>query len=201
MSGSEPATTHNRMELRAVIEGLRALAEPCRVSVYSDSTYVVKAFNEERLAGWERLGWKTVNRKPVLNQDLWKELLTQVALHEVTWSWVKGHDGNIYNERADALATAACATLSPHRDQRDQADGETAAERVRALTPKHGKNNDQAEAPLSNTNAGFASLLAAYRAQLARFLRDHPTINDKAWTGESRLKGETREAFIARLLG
>ena len=113
LSGSEPKTTHNRMELRAVIEGLRALEEPCRVSVYSDSTYVVKAFKEDRLAGWERRGWKTVNRKPVLNQDLWEELLTQADLHEVTWSWVKGHDGDIYNERADALATAACATISP----------------------------------------------------------------------------------------
>jgi ribonuclease HI len=113
LSGGEPKTTQNRMELRAVIEGLRALEEPCRVSVYADSTYVVKAFTEDRLAGWVRRGWKKANRKPVLNQGLWEELLTQSDLHEVTWSWVKGHDGNIYNERADALAKAACATISP----------------------------------------------------------------------------------------
>jgi ribonuclease HI len=114
LSCSEPDTTHNRMELRAVIEGLRALKEPCRVSVYSDSEYVVKAFNEDRLAKWKRRGWKTENRKPVLNKDLWEELLTQVERHYVTWSWVKGHAGNIYNERADALATAAYASITPH---------------------------------------------------------------------------------------
>jgi ribonuclease HI len=113
LSGSESKTTHNRMELRAVIEGLRALEEPCRVSVYSDSMYVVKAFTEARLARWERRGWKTVNRTPVLNQDLWEELSAEADLHEITWSWVKGHDGDIYNERADALATAACAIVSP----------------------------------------------------------------------------------------
>jgi ribonuclease HI len=109
LSGGEPKTSQNRMELRAAIEGLRALTEPCRVSVYSDSRYVVNPFNKDWLAEWERRGWKTTKRKPVLNKDLWEELLTQAEIHEVTWSWVKGHDGNIYNERAHALATAACA--------------------------------------------------------------------------------------------
>ena len=109
LSGCEEKTTHNRMELRAVIEGLRALEEPANVAVYSDSTYVVKAFTENRLAVWQRRGWQTVNRTPVLNRDLWVELLTQTRLHDVTWSWLKGHNGDTYNERADALATAACS--------------------------------------------------------------------------------------------
>jgi ribonuclease HI len=109
LSGSERKTTNNRMELRAVIEGLRALKEPCRVSVYSDAQYIVNAFNKDWFAGWQSRGWKTVKRKPVLNKDLWEELLAQAEHHEATWAWVEGHAGNIYNERAHALAVAACA--------------------------------------------------------------------------------------------
>jgi ribonuclease HI len=82
LSGSESKTTNNRMELRAVAEGLRALTEPCRVSVYSDSRYVVNAFNKDWFAMWERNGWKTVSRKPVRNKDLWEELRTQIPLLE-----------------------------------------------------------------------------------------------------------------------
>jgi ribonuclease HI len=110
LSGGEPKTTNNRMELRAVIEGLRALKEPCRVSVFSHSQYVVKAFNEDWFAGWERRGWTKVNRRPVRNKDLWEELRIQAEHHAVTWEWVEGHAGSIYNERAHALAAAACAT-------------------------------------------------------------------------------------------
>jgi ribonuclease HI len=113
LSDGEPNTSQNRMELRAAIEGLRALTEPCRVSVVADSTYVVNPFTKGWLAEWERRGWKKANRKPVLNQHLWEELLIQVERHQVTWSWVRGHDGHAYNERAHALATAACATVSP----------------------------------------------------------------------------------------
>lgn len=107
LSGGEPKTTNNRMEQRAVIEGLRALKEPCRVEVYSDSKYVVSAFVKDWFSMWERNGWKSASRKPVRNKDLWEELLTQAEIHEVTWSWVPGHTGNVYNERAHALATAA----------------------------------------------------------------------------------------------
>lgn len=101
--GGEAATTNNRMELRAAIEGLRALREPCAVTLTTDSTYVMKGVTEW-LAGWKRRGWRTAARKPVKNADLWRELEAELARHEVSWRWVRGHSGHGDNERADALA-------------------------------------------------------------------------------------------------
>ena len=101
--GGEPVTTNNRMELTAVIEGLRALNRPCRVTLHVDSTYVMKGMTAW-LAGWKRNGWRTGDKKPVKNQDLWQALDEQVARHDVTWVWVKGHAGDPGNERADQLA-------------------------------------------------------------------------------------------------
>lgn len=106
ISGFEDATTNNRMEMLAVIEALRSLKEHCEVSLYTDSTYVMKGM-QEWLPGWKARGWKTASRKPVKNQDLWQELDRQVARHTVKWHWVKGHNGDPLNERADALAVAA----------------------------------------------------------------------------------------------
>lgn len=104
--GAEAATTNNRMELMAAIEGLRALKERCAVTLTTDSTYVMKGITEW-LEGWKRKGWKTASRKPVANADLWQRLDEQNQRHEVTWAWVKGHSGHAGNERADALANRA----------------------------------------------------------------------------------------------
>jgi len=101
--GGEAATTNNRMELVAAIEGLTALSESCEVTLTTDSTYVMKGITEW-LASWKRRGWKTASKKPVANEDLWRRLDEQVGRHTVRWQWVKGHSGHPGNERADALA-------------------------------------------------------------------------------------------------
>lgn len=101
--GGETATTNNRMELRAAIEGLRALREPCVVTLTTDSTYVMKGITEW-LAGWKQRNWRTAAKKPVKNADLWRELDGEAARHTIQWHWVKGHSGHAGNERADALA-------------------------------------------------------------------------------------------------
>lgn len=101
--GGEPDTTNNRMELRAAIEGLKALSEPCQVTLTTDSAYVKNGITSW-LAGWKAKGWKTASKKPVKNVDLWQALDEQNARHEVTWAWVKGHSGHPENERADQLA-------------------------------------------------------------------------------------------------
>ena len=103
LCGGEIVTTNNRMELTAVIEGLRALNRPCRVTLHIDSQYVMNGVTRW-MAGWKRNGWRTGAKQPVKNQDLWQELDTEVARHDVTWRWVKGHAGDPGNERADALA-------------------------------------------------------------------------------------------------
>jgi len=101
--GGEADTTNNRMELQAAIEGLRALSEPCRVTLTTDSVYVKNGITSW-LAGWKAKGWKTAARKPVKNVDLWQLLDEQNQRHDVSWQWVKGHSGHPENERADALA-------------------------------------------------------------------------------------------------
>ena len=100
-------TTNNRMELMAVIVGLEALNRPCQVEVYSDSKYVVDAFNQHWVDSWLKKNWKRGKNEPVKNVDLWKRLLAVKANHEVTFHWVKGHDGHPQNERCDELATTA----------------------------------------------------------------------------------------------
>ena len=100
-------TTNNRMELMAVIAGLEALNRPCTVEVYSDSQYVVNAFNQHWVEGWIKKNWKRGKIEPVKNVDLWKRLLAAKEPHSVTFHWVKGHDGHPQNERCDKLATTA----------------------------------------------------------------------------------------------
>ncbi len=102
--GGEPLTTNNRMELTAVLEGLRALKRPCRVRAHVDSRYVMDAFAKAWIAGWQRNGWLTAGKQPVKNRDLWEALAAEVARHEVHWVKVKGHDGVALNERVDQLA-------------------------------------------------------------------------------------------------
>ena len=105
------STTNNRMELMGVIAGLEALVKPCSVDVWSDSQYVIKAFNDHWIDGWVKRGWKKADGKPVLNEELWRRLLLAAEPHEITWHWVKGHAGHPENERCDALATAAADAL------------------------------------------------------------------------------------------
>jgi ribonuclease HI len=106
LSGHEEHTTNNRMELMAAIKALSALKTPCRVDLTTDSKYVMQGITEW-LTGWKKRGWKTADKKPVKNADLWQELEAAAAKHDVKWHWVRGHDGHEYNERADKLATEA----------------------------------------------------------------------------------------------
>ena len=100
-------TTNNRMERLGVIVALEALKRPCTVTLYSDSQYVVNAFNQNWISGWLKRGWKNAQKEPVKNADLWKRLLKAKEPHQVTFVWVKGHAGHPENERCDQLATAA----------------------------------------------------------------------------------------------
>lgn len=106
LAGAEPATTNNRMEMTAIIEGLRAIKAPCAVTIHTDSTYVMDGATKY-IAGWKKRGWKTADKKEVKNIDLWQALEDQLARHDISWIWVKGHAGHPENERADALARAA----------------------------------------------------------------------------------------------
>ncbi len=112
LSGGERETTNNRMELTAVIEGLRALKMKCSVDIFSDSAYTVNGFLQGWVQGWERSGWKKADRKPVLNADLWQELVRLVREHDVRFHKVKGHADNELNNRCDELARAAIRALS-----------------------------------------------------------------------------------------
>ena len=112
LSGSDPATTNNRMELTAAIRALQALVEPCRVTLHSDSKYVLEGITRW-VHGWKKNGWKTAAKKPVQNAELWHELIEAAGRHEVEWVWVKGHDGHPENERVDALACAAAEAARP----------------------------------------------------------------------------------------
>lgn len=104
MSGGERETTNNRMELLAAISGLEALKEPCSVKLYSDSKYLVDAYNQGWVYSWKKSGWRR-GKEPLKNPDLWERLYALTETHEVTFVWVKGHNGHDYNERCDTLAT------------------------------------------------------------------------------------------------
>ncbi|MGV6876369.1 ribonuclease HI [Pseudochelatococcus sp. B33] len=108
LSGGEAQTTNNRMELLAAISALEALRRPCAVDLHTDSQYVRSGITAW-LPNWKQRGWKTADRKPVKNDDLWRRLDEAAQRHDVTWHWVKGHDGHPENERVDALARAAMA--------------------------------------------------------------------------------------------
>jgi ribonuclease HI len=106
LKGFDPETTNNRMELTAVIEGLRTLTRSCDIELHTDSKYVMQGLNEW-LSNWKRNGWKTAAKKPVKNIDLWQQLDDEVSRHEIDWNWVKGHSGVEDNEFADQLANTA----------------------------------------------------------------------------------------------
>lgn len=110
LCGGEALTTNNRMEMMAVIKALEALKRVCRIKIYTDSVYVQKGMTEW-IHNWKARGWKTSDRKPVKNDDLWKQLDKLVQQHEIEWIWVKGHAGHDGNERADALANQGAAAF------------------------------------------------------------------------------------------
>lgn len=110
LSGGEPLTTNNRMELMAAIQALQALRQPCEVALFTDSKYVQQGISEW-LPGWIRRGWKTAGGQAVKNQDLWQRLHAAAAAHRVRWLWVKGHAGHPDNERVDALARAQAVQM------------------------------------------------------------------------------------------
>ncbi len=119
LKGGEPVTTNNRMELLAAIEGLRLLKRPCAVDLHSDSQYLRDGITKW-IHGWKRNGWKTADRKPVKNAELWQALDAERDRHDVTFHWVKGHAGHVENERADALARAG---MEPFKTKRRAAAG------------------------------------------------------------------------------
>ncbi|MBO4867720.1 MAG: ribonuclease HI [Ruminococcus sp.] len=102
--GGDPKTTNNRMEMTAVIKGLQALKEPCEITLYSDSQYVINAITKGWAEGWKKRGWVKADKKPALNSDLWEIILQLLAVHKVEFVWVKGHAGHTENERCDELA-------------------------------------------------------------------------------------------------
>lgn len=108
--GGEQETTNNRMELMAAIQALEILNQSCSVKLFSDSKYVLQGITEW-LSNWKKRGWKTASKKPVKNEDLWRRLDTAMQRHDVEWGWVKGHSGNIGNEKADQLANQGIDTL------------------------------------------------------------------------------------------
>ncbi len=110
LQGNEPETTNNRMELMAAIKGLEAVKRPLPIHVYTDSSYVKDGITKW-LKGWLRNGWKTANKKPVKNQDLWEQLAALEEKHDVVWNWVKAHNGDEYNEEVDDLARNAAEKL------------------------------------------------------------------------------------------
>ncbi len=109
LSAGYRLTTNNRMELLGAIAGLEALTRPCRVELWSDSQYVVHAMTKGWLDGWQRRGWRTAKKEPVANQDLWLRMLRAIGEHQVDWQWVRGHTGNVENERCDVLAMTAAS--------------------------------------------------------------------------------------------
>ncbi len=117
LTGAEKNTTNQRMEMMAALEGLNALKEPCRVLLYSDSAYLVNAFNQSWLKKWQQNGWMTIHKKPVVNQDLWTELLKLSQKHRIEWIKVKGHSDNALNNRVDQLAQKAIDKHNPQDSQ------------------------------------------------------------------------------------
>jgi len=114
LSGGEPMTTNNRMEMMAAVEALTALKRPCQVTLSTDSRYVMDGLTKW-IHGWQKNGWRTADKKPVKNADLWQALLAAAKPHRIDWQWVKGHAGHPENERADALASAAAVAAGRNR--------------------------------------------------------------------------------------
>ena len=111
MSGGEKETTNNRMELTAAIKALEALTEPCEITLYSDSNYMIDSITKGWAESWRKKGWKKADKSPALNPDLWETLLDLLSVHTVEFIWVRGRNGHAYNERCDTLATTFADSL------------------------------------------------------------------------------------------
>jgi len=107
LSGGFAKTTNNRMEILAALTGIESLTEPCNITIYSDSKYVIDTMDKGWIHGWKKKGWSRGSNKPLKNVDLWMRMYTAIASHKISWKWVKGHAGNPNNERCDILATRA----------------------------------------------------------------------------------------------
>ena len=130
LTGNESETTNDRMELTAAIHGLRVLKEPCAVTVRTDSRYLINAFTKGWVDDWRHREWKNATGEPVPNRDLWEALLAEAAHHDVTWEWVEGHAGDLFNERCQSMAVAACEAA--------QREGKTAGRRTSSLRGRGG---------------------------------------------------------------
>ncbi len=112
LQGGAPQTTNNRMEMTAIIEGMRNIPSPSKINIVSDSKYVIDAFRQNWISNWQRSGWRTAAKQPVKNQDLWELLIDLLAPHTITWEWVKGHNGHRENEIVDATAQAQARSFA-----------------------------------------------------------------------------------------
>ena len=151
LSGGEPLTTNNRMELLAAIRALEALKRPCEVVLHTDSIYVRDGITKW-IHGWRRNGWKTADRKPVKNAELWQELLDAAAPHKIDWRWVKGHAGHPENERADRLACDAALQFAKRERPNkapDRAPAPASRQQGSAAEPRRGRRGLDAEAALA----------------------------------------------------
>ncbi len=110
ISGAQSNTTNNQMELKAVIEGLKSVKEKCKINLFTDSKYVQQGITTW-IYNWQKNNWKSANRKPIKNKELWQELYAETKKHEIDWHWVKAHNGNEYNEKVDALAQHAARSI------------------------------------------------------------------------------------------
>jgi ribonuclease HI len=117
LCGAEPDTTNNRMELLAAIMALRVLKYPCEVELHTDSKYLQNAFSRKWIENWQRNDWRTSDKKPVANQDLWQELIELANVHRIEWLWVKGHANHAHNERCDVLVAKARENLNKERNK------------------------------------------------------------------------------------
>ena len=137
IAGPAAATTNNRMEMQAAIEGLRALRMPCRVQFYTDSKYLQEGIRSW-VKMWKLRGWKTKAKQPVKNEDLWRALDTEAARHEITWHWLKGHAGHVENERCDQLAVQEIARLRKRMSKAELAEALQKFKNGPATGPKEG---------------------------------------------------------------
>lgn len=130
VSGGEPATTNNRMELQGAIGALSILTEPCEIQLFTDSAYVKNGVTEW-VHAWKRRGWKTADKKPVKNEDLWRQLDALASQHKIEWRWLKGHAGHVDNERCDVLACAEAAAIRKRFSKQQLTDLKAAFEKSR----------------------------------------------------------------------
>ena len=156
LSGGEPVTTNNRMELMAAISALNALTEPCEVLLHTDSKYVMDGISGW-IHGWKRNGWETADKKPVKNGELWQALDEANRRHKVKWHWVKGHAGHVENERADELARIGMAPFKKKRGPISPLEGEMSAKPTEGGTPQRpAKPAVAAPKPTPSSNAKAA---------------------------------------------